>query len=99
MSEAEVTNEVPVRPAFVYIVECADGTLYTGWTYEVAARVHKHNTGQGAKYTRSRLPVKLVYSEALPDERAARQREYAIKQLNRLAKKALIKQFNALQES
>jgi putative endonuclease len=81
----------PTRPAFVYILECADGTLYTGWTYDLSTRLARHNAGRGAKYTRSRLPVSLVYSEELPDERSARQREYAIKQLTRAQKLKLIK--------
>ena len=51
---------------FVYIVRCSDGTLYTGWAVDVAARVKAHNAGRGAKYTRMRLPVKLVYSQELP---------------------------------
>lgn len=80
----------PPRPAFVYILKCADGTLYTGWTYDLQARVKRHNSGKGAKYTRPRLPVSLAYSEQLPDERTARQREYAIKQLTRLQKLKLI---------
>lgn len=78
------------RPAYVYIVECADGSLYTGWAYNLDQRAKRHNAGQGAKYTRSRLPVRLVYQEALPDQTAARQREYALKQLTRPAKLALI---------
>lgn len=83
-------KEKEERPAYVYIVECADGTLYTGWAYDPQARLRQHNAGRGAKYTRSRLPVRLVYTEATPDERAARQREYALKQLPRAAKLALI---------
>jgi predicted GIY-YIG superfamily endonuclease len=79
------------RPAYVYIVECADGTFYTGWAYNPEDRAKRHNAGQGAKYTRSRLPVQLVYQEALPDQTAARKREYALKQLPRTAKLALIK--------
>ena len=78
------------RPAFVYILECADHTLYTGWTYDLTARVEKHNAGRGAKYTRPRRPVRLVYHESLPDERAARRREYALKQLTRPQKLKLI---------
>jgi putative endonuclease len=79
------------RPAFIYMVECADGTLYTGWTWDLEARLKRHNAGKGAKYTRARLPVTLVYSEEMPIERAARQREYAIKQLSREQKLNLIR--------
>jgi pyrroline-5-carboxylate reductase len=79
-----------LRPAWVYIVECADGTLYTGWAYDPDARARRHNSGQGAKYTRSRLPVRVVYREAVPDATAARKREYALKQLSRSTKLALI---------
>ena len=57
--------------AYVYIVECADGTLYTGWTDDVAKRVAAHNAGRGAKYTRSRRPVVLRYYEELEDKSSA----------------------------
>ena len=76
---------------FVYIVRCADGTLYTGYTKDVAARVDVHNTGKGAKYTRSRRPVKLVYQEPAADRSAALRREHAIKRLTRAEKEALTK--------
>ncbi len=78
------------REAYVYILECADGTLYTGWTYDPQARLKKHNSGQGARYTRARVPVRLVYTERLSDQGAARRREYALKQLSRAAKQRLI---------
>lgn len=76
--------------AFTYIVECADKTLYTGWTIDVEKRVLAHNTKKGAKYTRNRLPVKLVYVETFLTKIEAQQREYAIKQLNRAEKLKLI---------
>ncbi|MBP2631189.1 MAG: Excinuclease subunit domain protein [Firmicutes bacterium] len=76
--------------AFTYIVECADGTLYTGWTVDVEKRVLAHNTKRGAKYTRNRLPVKIVYVESFSSKIEAQQREYAIKQLNRAEKLKLI---------
>lgn len=76
--------------AFVYIVECRDGTLYTGWTTDVEARVRTHNSGSGAKYTRSRLPVKLVYFEEVENKSAALRREAAIKKLSREKKLKLI---------
>jgi len=75
---------------YVYILRCADGTLYTGWTTDLKARVEAHDRGQGAKYTRGRGPVELVYKEELPDKPAALQREWAIKQLTRQEKLALI---------
>lgn len=80
--------------AFVYILECADGTLYTGWTTDIEERVKTHNSGTGAKYTRSRLPVKLVYSEEVEDRSAALKREAAIKKLTRAKKELLIKSAN-----
>ena len=75
---------------YVYIVRCRDDTLYTGSTRDVDRRVAVHNSGKGAKYTRSRLPVSPVYREACPDKSAALRREIAIKRLTRLQKEALI---------
>ncbi|NWJ45839.1 MAG: GIY-YIG nuclease family protein [Chloroflexi bacterium] len=75
---------------YVYILRCADNTLYTGWTVNLAARVARHNTGKGAKYTRSRLPVILVYHEECADEKSARRRELAIKRLTRAEKLDLV---------
>lgn len=79
------------KPWFVYVVRCADGTLYTGITTNVARRVAAHNggAGNGARYTRSRRPVALVYAERLPSRATALQREAAIKRLDRAAKLAL----------
>ena len=76
--------------AFVYMVECSDGTYYTGWTNDVAARVAAHNAGIGARYTRGRGPVRLVYRESCPDKPAAQRREWEIKQMNRAQKQRLI---------
>lgn len=76
---------------FVYILECNDGTLYTGITKDVDKRVQEHNTSEkGAKYTKARRPVKLVYKEAAEDRSSASKREYAIKKLPREEKKELI---------
>lgn len=75
---------------YTYIVRCSDGTLYTGWTTDVERRVRKHNSGKGAKYTRSRLPVTLVYYETYPTRQEAMRREWEIKQLTREEKKRLI---------
>lgn len=73
----------------VYIVQCADGTLYTGVAKDVGARVCQHNAGRGAKYTRSRLPVELVYREEAEDRGAALKREYAIRRLRSTMKRKL----------
>lgn len=75
---------------YVYILRCSDGTLYTGWTTDVQKRLEAHNSGKGAKYTRSRLPAELVYTEEYDDKTEAQKREYAIKQLSRSEKEALI---------
>jgi predicted GIY-YIG superfamily endonuclease len=74
---------------YVYIVRCADRTLYTGVAKDLPARLAAHNAGRGAKYTRSRLPVRVVYREAVGDRGAALKREHAIKRLSRAAKQAL----------
>jgi putative endonuclease len=76
----------------VYIVRCADRTLYTGVAKDLTARIAAHNDGRGAKYTRQRLPVKLVYSEAAADRGAAQRRELQIKRLPRAAKRELCRQ-------
>ncbi|NMA94540.1 MAG: GIY-YIG nuclease family protein [Clostridiales bacterium] len=76
---------------YVYILRCKDDTLYTGWTNNLENRLNAHMTGQGAKYTRARLPVKLVFVEKYPDRSSAQQREYEIKQLTRAKKLELIK--------
>jgi len=73
------------------MVECSDGSLYTGWTTNIEERIKTHNSGSGAKYTRSRLPVTLVYSEEVADRSAALKREAAIKKLTRENKITLIK--------
>ena len=76
---------------FVYIVRCADNTFYTGWAVDVTLRVKTHNAGRGAKYTRARLPVKLVYSEELATRLEAMRRERTIKRYPRAKKLALVK--------
>ena len=76
---------------WAYIVRCADGTLYAGWTNDLNERVKTHNTGKGAKYTRSRLPVELVYSEEFETKEDAMRREWQLKHLTRRQKLALIK--------
>lgn len=73
-----------------YILECADGTFYTGITNDLAKRLAAHNDGSASKYTRSRLPVRVVYFEAHPDRASASRREIAIKRLSRATKWRLI---------
>lgn len=77
-------------PFFCYILECSDETLYTGWTTDLPRREREHNAGLGARYTRVRRPVRMVYVEELPDKPSALQRERAIKRLPRKKKLALI---------
>lgn len=76
---------------FCYILECSDGTLYTGWTVNVERRVTQHNKGLGAKYTKTRRPVKLVYVEPQLDKKTALKRERAIKALPRKKKMELFR--------
>ncbi|MBO5312552.1 MAG: GIY-YIG nuclease family protein [Clostridia bacterium] len=75
---------------YTYILKCADGTLYCGWTNNLEKRIKAHNDGKGAKYTRSRLPVTLVYYEEFETSIEAQRREYRIKRLSREQKLALI---------
>src|ERR1022692_1506726 len=75
---------------FVYIVRCADGSLYTGITKDVARRCQQHNAGTASRYTRSRPPVKLIYQEVRPDQSSALKREAAIKAMNRREKLTMI---------
>jgi putative endonuclease len=77
-------------PFFCYIVECANGAFYTGWTTNLARRIKQHNTGKGAKYTRMNHPVKLVYVEELENRSSAQKREAEIKKLSHTQKAALI---------
>ena len=76
--------------AYTYMLECRDGSLYTGWTNNLEKRVACHNAGKGGKYTASRLPVKLVYYETFETKQEAMRREYAIKQLSRKEKIKLV---------
>ena len=75
---------------YTYIVRCADGTLYTGWTNDLKKRIKAHNAGKGAKYTKARRPVELVYFETFDNKGDAIKREYQIKQLKRSEKEKLI---------
>lgn len=81
--------------AFVYMLRCKDGSLYTGWTNDLEHRLAMHNSGRGAKYTRGRGPLELVYSEELPDKETALRRECAIKKLRREQKLALLQTWQA----
>lgn len=74
---------------YTYILRCADGTLYTGWTNDLAKRLAAHNAGRGAKYTRARLPVELYYWESFETREEAMRREAAVKKLSRCEKLAL----------
>ncbi len=80
---------------YTYILECADSTYYTGWTTDLSARLAAHNSGKGARYTRARRPVRLVYAEYQPTVSAACKREAAIKQLKREEKTVLIANGNS----
>jgi len=88
-------SKVKSRECYCYIVECADGTFYTGWTTDLEKRVATHNAGRGSRYTRLRRPVKLVYFENLPDRSKAMRREVKIKRLSRPAKLKRISDFNS----
>ena len=81
--------------AFVYMLRCKDGSLYTGWTNDLEHRLAMHSSGRGDKYTRGRGPLELVYSEELPDKEAALRRECAIKKLRREQKLALLQTWQA----
>ena len=74
---------------YTYILECHDGTYYTGWTNNLEKRIKDHNEGKGAKYTKVRLPVQLRYYETFETKEEAMKREYAIKQLRKKEKEAL----------
>lgn len=82
---------------YTYILECSDGSLYTGWTNDIEKRLNAHNSGQGAKYTKPRRPVKLVYKEEFETKEEAMSREYAIKRLTRAEKLLMIKEANTSQ--
>lgn len=77
---------------YVYIVKCADGTYYTGYTNDLKRRIKQHNAGEGAKYTKGRRPVELVHSEQFETKSEAMKREYEIKQFKRQRKTEIINQ-------
>ena len=76
---------------YTYILKCKDDSLYTGWTNDLKKRITSHNAGKGAKYTKARRPVELVFYEEFQTREESMKREYAIKQLSRKEKEALIK--------
>ena len=77
---------------YVYMIECSDGTYYTGWTTHLKERVQSHNGGNGAKYTRSRRPVHLVYYEICTSRSEALKREYEVKHLSRTEKERMVRE-------
>ena len=79
--------------AYVYILRCRDHTLYTGWTDDLEQRIESHQKGKGAKYTRGRTPVTLVWCEEVADKSLALKREWAIKKLTRRQKEQLIVEY------
>ncbi|WP_026495017.1 GIY-YIG nuclease family protein [Butyrivibrio sp. WCD3002] len=83
-----------MKKAYTYLVECSDGSLYCGWTNDLDKRISDHNAGKGAKYTKPRLPVKLVYFEAFDTKEEAMSREWHIKQMSREKKMKLISDFS-----
>jgi putative endonuclease len=76
----------------VYVIECSDGTYYTGYTTDVQRRVAEHDAGEGAKYTRGRTPVELKHTESFASKSAAMSREHELKQLSRAEKEALVEE-------
>lgn len=82
---------------FTYVVRCADGSLYCGWTNHLKERICAHNEGRGAKYTKSRRPVELVYFETFPTKQDAMRREWQIKHMTRAKKLELIVAFSSRQ--
>lgn len=81
---------------YTYLVKCADNTLYCGWTNHLEKRIEAHNQGKGAKYTKTRRPVELVYFESYPTKEEAMRREVQIKKLSRKDKLYLIKESESL---
>ena len=81
---------------YTYIVRCRDGSLYTGWTTDVERRISCHNAGKGAKYTKSRLPVALVYYETFDTKEEAMKREAALKKLSKKRKELLVAEWHEI---
>ncbi|MDU5504305.1 MAG: GIY-YIG nuclease family protein [Anaerococcus vaginalis] len=83
-----------MKSAFVYILRCSDGSLYTGWTNNLKNRLKKHNKGLGAKYTRARRPCKLVFFMEVSDKKIAMKIEYRIKKLKKKSKENIVNNFD-----
>lgn len=81
-----------IKMNYTYILKCKDGSLYTGWTNNLEKRLKDHNEGKGAKYTKARRPVELIYQETFETKEEAMSREYAIKRMKRREKEALIQE-------
>ncbi len=94
MSNSKKSSIIASMTYYTYIVRCRDGTLYTGYTTDIEKRIEAHNSGKGAKYTRSRGPVKLVYSEEYKTKEEAMSREWHIKRLTKEKKEELINERN-----
>ena len=89
MKERRPSSARLTGSAYVYLLRCRDRTFYTGWTTDLDRRVARHQAGIGARYTRSRLPVELVYVERLPDRHQARRREWTVRRLSHEEKASL----------
>ena len=85
-------QNIEEKQNYVYMLECSDGSYYTGWTTHLRERVRTHNGGEGAKYTRSRRPVHLVYYETCSSRSDAMKREYAVKHLPRKEKERMVRE-------
>ncbi|MDT3843825.1 MAG: GIY-YIG nuclease family protein [Bacillota bacterium] len=96
---SERTKNPTERSNFTYLLRCADGTLYCGWTNDLEHRLKAHNSGRGAKYTKSRRPVTLAYYEAFETRNEAMRREAAIKKLTKDEKENLVREGGAEVES
>ena len=90
MKSLKHADKTETYKAYTYIVRCSDGTLYTGWTNHLEERIKAHNDGRGARYTKSRRPVELVYAEAFPTKEEAMRQEWRIKHLTRAEKLCLL---------
>ena len=88
MAEIEKTK---MEENYVYMLRCRDGSLYTGWTNDLDKRVKTHQSGQGGRYTRSRLPVQLAYFETYPTKQEAMRREWELKRLSKAEKEKLVR--------
>lgn len=89
--QVQSSSKEKLRVNYTYIVECSDGSYYTGWTNHLEKRMRDHNEGRGAKYTKPRRPVTLIYYEEHETKEAAMKREYAIKHMSRRQKETLVR--------